>query len=98
MNLLKETLKALEKNNKTIDDVRWIGTRQELAIDPKKYDEVLNIDYHNHDGIGKINIFLVVVGNNWWLERMYFDGAEWWSFKEMPERTINHYSDIKVRA
>lgn len=32
---------------------------------------------------------LLVVGNNWWLERHNYDGSEWWEFKRLPTRPLS---------
>ena len=29
---------------------------------------------------------LVVVGDNWWIERRDYDGSEWWEYKEKPKQ------------
>ena len=65
-NLLIETQEILENNEKSFDDVKWIGT--------------LN------DGIEHVCLGLLVVGDNWWLERHEYDGSEWWEFKTIPNK------------
>ena len=29
---------------------------------------------------------LVLVGEDWWLDREEYDGSEWWRFNKKPER------------
>lgn len=29
---------------------------------------------------------LVLVGDDWWIERAEYDGSEWWEFKSIPVR------------
>ena len=83
-NLLKETLELLEINNKKETDVKWVGTSTHKTTweDFKK-----NADVYYDIGYGspKVAQDLLVVGENWWLERSEFDGYEWWDYKEMPK-------------
>lgn len=50
-------------------------------------------DFTYHDGFGgvEIDMGLIVVGKDFWLERHEYDGSEWWEFKSIPmepEETI----------
>lgn len=85
MNLREETLRILEKHNKTIKDIKFICSCDEnIPIEmffikaDRKYD----------DGYGGIEVdpYLKIVGDDWWLERDEYDGSEWWNFKTMPPR------------
>lgn len=86
MNLLRETLDALKENGKTPADVRWVGR---ASISAKcNWDEFAkqgNFEYDNSYGWRGIPADLVVVGDDWWLERKEDDGAEWWEFKAIPK-------------
>lgn len=44
--------------------------------------ELINYD----DGYGgqEIDSSLVIVGDDWWLERAEYDGAGWFEFKKQP--------------
>lgn len=87
MNLLEETLEILAKNNKTADDVLWVGSKDgKYAITWEQFTLNANIDYDNGYGGNEIRAELVVVGENWWLERGEYDGAEWWEFKILPTK------------
>lgn len=85
MNLLQETLDALKENGKTPADVRWVGRE---SINAKcSWDEFVkqaNFEYNNGYGWPEIPKDLVVVGDDWWIERAEYDGAEWWEFKTLP--------------
>lgn len=91
-NLLKQTLEILKNNGKSSDDVRWVGVHAEPY---KKKDaegswddfaKLANIIYDDGYGGNKIERCLVVVGDDWWLERGEYDGGEWWEFKTLPQR------------
>ena len=43
-----------------------------------------NIYYDSGYGSNEIPMNLVIVGDNWWLERAEYDGSEWWEFKTLP--------------
>jgi hypothetical protein len=84
-NLLKETLEVLENINKTVKDVLWVGSRDgEYCISWEDFEKISDINYDSGYGSNEIISDLVVVGNNWWLERGEYDGSEWWNFKTTP--------------
>ena len=83
-NLLKETTEALAEHNLTFEDVEYIvlgDTR--LPIDTFK--QGANHLYDNGYGATVIPMNLYIVGDEWWLEREEYDGAEWWEYKEKPK-------------
>lgn len=86
MNLLAETLKVLEKNGKAPSDVEWVGTRSVAASWRRFASLAAGLDYNNGFGAVVVSEQLVVVGNDWWLERHEYDGEEWWEFKTIPKR------------
>lgn len=63
-----------------------------------------DIDYDSGYGSSKVAQDLLVVGENWWLERGEYDGSEWWDYKEMPKEptktielkalTVNQANDL----
>lgn len=86
-NLLDETIKVLEEHNKTLDDVEWIGTT-EIEISVNEFIKEANREYDDGYGDAEVNLDLVVVGKDFWLERNEYDGSEWWDFKMMPKRPM----------
>lgn len=91
MNLLKETKEILKDNKKNIDDIVWVGTNK-YFIDKETFIKLANIDYDDGYGSPKVATNLLIVGDNWWLERHEYDGAEWWEFKKIPlkpEKELN---------
>ena len=76
-NLKLETLTDLKMHGKTAEDVRWVGTRERkipLDVFWKEADRT----YDDGFGGAEVNECLMVVGDDWWLERHEYDGAEWW--------------------
>lgn len=79
-NLKFETLEILKENGKTIKDIRWVGSK-DIAIPLDLFWILADTEYNNDFGSQKVARDLVVVGDNWWLERAEYDGSEWWEFK-----------------
>lgn len=112
MNLLKETKEVLALHGKTIADILWVGLRfygwrkseTDKRLPVGSWSDFEKLADFNYDaGYGGIEIAsgLVVVGNDWWLERGEYDGSEWWEFKRLPERpddtTELRKDDLKER-
>ena len=72
----------LEENGKTIFDVLWFGTKE--AVFDVDIQKLFSVDYDDGFGGQEIPSELIVVGEDWWLERHEYDGSEWWEFKTMP--------------
>jgi hypothetical protein len=98
-NLLEETLEALKENGKSEEDVRWVGCKIYCGL-PKWFTyyfegvksweefkkEAKDVWYDRGYGAQEIADGLVVVGDDWWLERHEYDGAECWKFKTLPNK------------
>ena len=85
MNLLKETISVLENHNKLLSDIKWIGTSREY-VDINKFMKLADTMYDDDFGSPKVAEDLLIVGDNWWLERHEYDGSEWWEYKELPTK------------
>ena len=92
MNLGRETIDKLKEHGKTIHDVQFVAginwntrtTYWQSWDDFLK--EAISINYDDGYGSAEIDPALVVVGDDWWLERAEYDGAEWWEFKTQPKK------------
>lgn len=82
-NLLKETLEVLKRNNKQESDVKWVGTRFHKTT-WENFKKSADVNYYSGYGSPEVSQSLLVVGDNWWLERHQHDGSEWWEFKQLP--------------
>lgn len=83
-NLLKETLSELKDNGKKEKDVKWVGNlKQKTTWD--NFKKIANIDYDSGYGGQEVATDLLIVGDNWWMERHEYDGSEWWEFKQLPK-------------
>jgi hypothetical protein len=86
-NLLEETLAALVAEDKSPQDVLWVGSEDgRYALSWEEFSRIADVEYDPGYGAQEIAADLVVVGDGWWLERWEYDGAEGWSFKECPVR------------
>lgn len=85
MNLLGETILALEDCGKTSEDVSWVGLNDKYFW-WNEFAKVADFDYDSGHGIEEINMDLFIVGDNWWLERYEHAGLENWEFKTLPKR------------
>ena len=85
-NLWEETIEFLKENSKTFEDVLYIQgedfkvTKENFEIVAKK------TDYDSGFGAQHVATDLVLVGDDWWIERCEYDGSEWWDFKSIPIR------------
>jgi hypothetical protein len=85
MNLLQETIKDLKAAGKTSADVRFVSDGENWCT-WENFAKAADFDYYRGFGSAYINGCLVIVGDNWWLERGEYDGSEWWEFKTLPSR------------
>lgn len=96
-NLLDETVEFLEKYGKTLDDVLYIQG-DDFEITRKNFETVAkDTEYDSGYGAQHVPKDLVLVGEDWWIERFEYDGAEGWRFKETPTR-INETKEVKRLA
>lgn len=94
-NLLEETKQVLEENGKTFEDVRWIGSN-DFSIDIDDFLVVADTEYDNGYGGQEVAIDLLVVGDDWWLERHQYDGSEWWEYKTTPQKPKTHLTNLQA--
>ena len=85
-NLLLETYYELVNNEKTFDDIDFIAL-DNVEISVEDFINLAKgIVYDYSYGLAEISAGLVIVGNDWWLEREEYDGLEWWEFRTKPEK------------
>lgn len=82
--LLQETIEILNDNGKSPTDVEWVGKYDGYYTWKEFEKQAKDIRYDSGWGYPEINMSLVVVGKDFWLERHEYDGSEWWEFKTLP--------------
>lgn len=93
-NLWNETIKVLENNNHSWDDVLYVACN-DFMITKENFEEVAKGTNYD-DGFGGIDVAedLVIIGDIWWLSREDYDGSEWWRYNEKPD--VSKFGTIKI--
>ena len=87
INLKTETIRELRKRGHKPSDVIWVGCENfEIPVD--LFWKLADVNYDNGYGANEVPEDLIVCGNNWWLERHEYDGAEWWEYKTLHKRPV----------
>lgn len=96
-NLWGETSRVLVTYGKSFDDVKYIQG-SDFGITKENFEQVAKkSEYYSGFGSAKVAEDLVIVGDDWWLERHEYDGSEWWEYKEMPKQ-INEIKEVSCLA
>jgi hypothetical protein len=69
MNLLNETLEKLKDYGKTPKDILWVGSPEFGWFSWDEFTQIADLEYDDGFGASEVAEDLVVVGNDWWLER-----------------------------
>ena len=80
-NLLEETIKCINANGKTINDILWVGNLKAKTT-WINFSKIADVEYDGGYGSPQVAEDLLIVGKGFWLERHEYDGSEWWEFKE----------------
>ena len=109
-NFLAETKDVLAASGKVPADVRWVGvlkpswSKEGDGPSAGTWDDfecLANFDYDSGYGGNEVASHLVIVGDDWWLERGEYDGSERWEFKTLPQKPAKadalRSSDLKER-
>lgn len=97
MNLLQETKDFLKRLGISSNDVLWVGIENKQYMTWQEFAESANFDYDNGFGGQEVEPSLIVVGNNFWLERHEYDGSEWWEYKSMPVMPPLHNPKMELK-
>lgn len=88
-NLLHETIEDLGYHEKQPADVRWVGNR-DFWFTWAEFTALADRTYNAGFGGQEVATDLLVVGDDWWLERHEYDGSEWWEYKSTPVKPADH--------
>lgn len=105
VNLLKETIGVLNENGKNPANVLWVGDTT-LHFSWKDFEKMADREYDGGFGGAEVLRKLLIVGDDWWLERHEYDGSEWWEYKSLPVKPSkefvmpsvfkNYYEDLDI--
>jgi hypothetical protein len=85
VNLYDETDEVLSRNGVSFDDVKYVALGDGKWTNVSKFIEIAKeISYDNGYGGVEINFDLQVVGKDFWLQRVEYDGSEEWQFLRHP--------------
>ncbi|MFA5366009.1 MAG: hypothetical protein WC325_12575 [Candidatus Bathyarchaeia archaeon] len=79
-NFRDELIEALEGHGKTIFDIKWAGN-EDFKI-PLEF-ILKNADFE-YSGCFEVDMSLLIVGDDWWLERETDFKQSCWAFKTLP--------------
>jgi len=74
-NLLEETIRILKSNNKSEEDVLWVGNTK-IKTTWENFKDISDMEYDSGFGGQEVATDLLIVGKDWWLERHEYDGSE----------------------
>ena len=94
MNLLQETLNVLKISGLCPNDVRWVGSG-DFYTTWEVFAKIANTEYYEGYGSQEVACDLVIIGDNWWMERTEYDGSEAWDFKTVP---LKPTEEIELKA
>jgi len=99
VSLLQVTIERLEWMGKKPQEVLWVGNFDgNLSLTWEQFAEFTDVSYNWREGGPHVAIDLVIVGNGWYLERMWnydYDDTddsqgpwigEWWAPGKWPQR------------
>lgn len=96
-NLWEETMRMLVAHEKTFENVEYIQGSN-FGITKENFERVAKESkYYSGFGAAEVAEDLVVVGDNWWIERHEYDGNEWWEYKEKPKQ-ISEIKEVSCLA
>ncbi|MDP1884311.1 MAG: hypothetical protein Q8L10_02985 [Candidatus Moranbacteria bacterium] len=98
-NLLEETLQCLDNNGKRPSDILWVGAVNRV-FEGWGFPESICFEWvdfealaakYDYDGEeifadDKLPQNLIIVGEDWWIERRYDYGCCGWVFKKYPQK------------
>ena len=98
MNLKEETLKVLHNHGKGKEDIKYV-CGEDFQISLEQFWELSDTEYDPY-GAPEIATDLMLIGEDFWMERGEYEGAELWDFRTMPDTTglpIRKITALSVR-
>jgi len=81
MNLLAETITAINEFDHQIDDIVFIGSVEGFSCSWEEFTKLADFEYNNSFGGEVVATDLrILFADGLYMVRGEFDGSEWWSF------------------
>jgi hypothetical protein len=96
--LYQSIIDVLNFYKKSENDILWVGTENgDYAMLWSDFAPIAKeiTFWRVSEGAPEIDKDLVVVGEDWWLERRYDQYTEWWEFKAAPKIKVLHPFSFK---
>ena len=93
-NLLYAAEIVLKSHKKSLKDILWVGgftldeyhfPKEKVRITLEDFMTKANEAYSCGYSKEEINIGLILVGKDFWLERQTYDSIVWWKYQEIPK-------------
>lgn len=94
-NLYDETVAILESNDKTIDDIEYIGTSETKINTHKALELMKKTNYDGGFGGQEIAENLMIIGNGFVMTRGEYDGSEWWDYMQTDPSLPKAETEVK---
>ena len=98
-NLKEETLKVLHNHGKRKEDVKYV-CGAEFQISLEQFWKLADTEYDSSYGAPEIATDLMLIGDDFYMDRGEYDGSEWWDFNTVPDKTrlpIREITALSVR-
>ena len=98
MNLKEETLEVLDIHGKRKEDIKYVRG-DEFQINLEQFWTLADTEYDPY-GAPEIATDLMLIGEDFWMERSEYEGSELWDFHTMPDTTglpIRKITALSVR-
>lgn len=95
-NLLKETKRFLKYCEKQPKDIKWIGSEEYGYFTWDDFKKLANKEYDKGYGAQEVAEDLLIVGEDWFMERTEYDGAEGWRFVTIPQQPMEYKKPKRI--
>lgn len=84
MNLKEETLEVLHNHGKRKEDVKFVRG-DDFRISLEQFWKLADTEYNSSYSAPEIATDLALIGEDFWMTRCVYEGAELWDFHTMPD-------------
>ena len=96
VNLLEETVKALEEHQLSITSIKYMANAEGTVPVATFVTAATNFDYENVSDQWMVDPTLIACGATWWLARVKYNGVERWWYHKKPCRPEVQSPDFRI--